>query len=267
MTSVTLPNVGDQNWGPTINADLTALNTGKIDATQEAADLAAAATTNAATYLAKSAVGTSTTAVGPVSSAGSTGLYADAGHLHTVGNWMPDDNNLVWANYNPLNAGTSVTPSLANAPGKLTLHRALLRHAATLNSILFGLSAVDTTGPVTNSYLGVYDSTGTLRAATADISSTLMSSATPKSVNFTSAYAAPAGEYFIALLLNGTFTTSLQFKSCGGGVTANSGLAAPHLTLASMLSGLTSLPSSIDLSTMTTTLITGGWGSQWYGLK
>lgn len=222
-----------------------------------------------ARYVLKSGAGLAAqiTAIGQALAAGSTGAWADAGHVHTVDTWTDSDNNLVWANYQPELAGTSTNPIIATAPGKLTLHRAMIRTARTITNVLFGLSAVDVTGPISNSFIGLYDSTGTLRASTADISATLMSSATVKTVPFTSPYAAPAGEYFLALLLNGTWSTSLQFKSCGGGVTSNAGLAAPHLVLSSMSSGLTSLPSAITLSSQATALITGGWGSQWYGLS
>jgi hypothetical protein len=199
--------------------------------------------------------------------AGATGRIADAGHIHPNGDWGPADNNLIWGSYNPLQAGLAFNPPVGTVPGKLTLQRVLLRKSATLSNILFGLSGVDTTGPVTDSYLGVYDSTGTLRAVTADISSIIMATATLRTVAFTAPYAAAVGEYFIALLLNGTWTTALTWKASGGGVTANAGLAAPHLVMASMLTGQVTLPSSITLASMGTGLITGGWGSQWYGLS
>jgi hypothetical protein len=199
--------------------------------------------------------------------AGATGRIADAGHVHPDGNWTPPDNNLVWGSYHPLLAGQAFNPPVGTVPGKLTLQRVLLRKSATLTNVLFGLSSVDTTGPITDSYLGVYDSTGTLRAVTADISTILMATPTLRTVAFTTPYAAVAGEYFIALLMNGTWTTSLTWKASGGGVSANAGLAAPHLFMASMLTGQVTLPSSITLASMGTGLITGGWGSQWYGLS
>lgn len=42
MTNINLPATGSTGWDATINADLTALNAGKVELTQEQADVAAA---------------------------------------------------------------------------------------------------------------------------------------------------------------------------------------------------------------------------------
>lgn len=180
---------------------------------------------------------------------------------------VPSDNNLLWWSFPPINAGGANVPSAANVPGKLTLQRVLLRSPATISKIWLGISSNDAGATFTNCYLGLYDATGTLRAQTADISPTLHTSAA-NAYAFTGSATLSAGEYFIALLLgNGSTWTTFNLKSSLGGVSSNAGLAAPHLHLANMLSGLSALPASVDLSAMTTTLITGGWGSQWYGLS
>jgi hypothetical protein len=213
----------------------------------------------------------SITVVGNTLAAGASGQYADAAHSHASPMWVPADNNLIWATVNPLQAGNTDTLLVANA-GVVTLQRVLLRTAATLTNILFGVSGVDNTSPAfSNCYLGLYDSNGTRRAVTADLSS-VINVALLHTVAFTAPYAAPAGEYFIGLVLNGTWTggtasTTWNLKATGGGVTANSGLAAPHLYMSNMLTGQTTLPSSITLANQSTSLITGGWGSQWYGLS
>lgn len=206
--------------------------------------------------------------VGTTFSAGATGLAADAGHVHAVQTNMPADNNMAWFNFPPESAGGANVPSAVNVPGKLTLYRVLLRRPATVSKIWLGISANDSGATFTNCYLGLYNSAGTLLAQTADISGSLKVS-TVLSFPFTVGSAVyPAGEYFIALLLGqGSTWTTFNLKSSLGGITANAGLAAPHLKMSSMLSGLTALPATIDLSTMTAGLITGGWGSQWYGLQ
>lgn len=199
--------------------------------------------------------------------AGATGLAADAGHAHAVPTLLPADNGMLWWSFPPINAGGANVPSSANVPGKLTLQRVLLRNQATVAKIWLGISANDAGATFTNCYLGLYDSTGTLRAQTADISASLHS-ATVNGYSFVSSATLAAGEYFIALLMgSGSTWTTWNLKSSLGGVTANAGLAAPHLHLASMLSGLSALPSTVTLSSMDSSLITGGWGSQWYGLS
>lgn len=180
---------------------------------------------------------------------------------------QPGDNNMLWWAFPPINAGGANVPSAANVPGKLTLQRAIVRTPVTVAKIWMGISASDAGATFTNCFLGVYDSTGALRCQTADISSTLKTSAV-NGYSFTASTALAAGEYFIALLLgSGSTWTTFNLKSSLGGSTANAGLAAPHFQLASMLSGLSALPSTITLSSMDTSLITGGWGSQWYGLS
>lgn len=207
------------------------------------------------------------TAVGTTPSAGSTGLAADAGHQHAVQTWLPSDNGLAWWSFPPINAGGANVPSAAAVAGKLTLQRVLLRQGVTVSKIWLGISANDAGATFTNCYLGIYSAAGSLLAQTADISSTLKV-AVVNSYSFTAAATLAAGEYFVALLLgSGSTWTTWNLKSSLGGATANAGLAAPHLNLASVGSALSALPATVTLSSMDTSTITGGWGSQWYGLS
>ncbi len=207
------------------------------------------------------------TAVGTGFAAGATGQAADAGHQHAVQALLPSDNNLLWWTFPPINAGGANVPSAAAVAGRLTLSRVILRTQITVAKIWLGISANDAGATFTNCYLGVYNVSGTLLAQTADISSTLHTSVV-NSYSFTAGATLPAGEYFIALLMgSGSTWTTWNLKSSLGGVTANAGLAAPHFNLASLGSGLSALPSTVTLSSMDTALITGGWGSQWYGLS
>lgn len=116
--------------------------------------------------------------------------------------------------------------------------------------------------------MGVYDSAGTLRATSADISSLLMTNPIGKAFPLAAPFTAAPGFYYIALLLNGTWTTnSLTLKATGAGISVNSGLAAGALRFSNMLASQTSLPGSLTLSSQTTTIINTGWGSQWYGVS
>lgn len=193
--------------------------------------------------------------------------YATPTQIPSDDSYHYADNNLLWATDNPRLASASPNPTNGTCAGKLLLTRMLLRRSTTLTNINFGLAGVDTTGPISNSYIGIYDSTGTLRASTADISSTLMGTATPKTIAFATPYTAAPGEYFIAMLLNGTWTSAFTLKSTGGGVTSNIGLTAPHLALSNYGTSQTTLPSTITLASQATNLITGGVGSTWYGIS
>jgi hypothetical protein len=186
--------------------------------------------------------------------------------LRVNGIWTPSDNGLAWASFPPILASASPVPPEGTVAGKLTLQRVLLHQPELLSTVIYEIAAADSGGGFSNCFLGLYDAaTGTLQAQTADLSSTF-ATAFEHDIAWTEPYNAPAGEYFLALLLNGTWTT-LAFKSSGGGVSANMNLAAPHLTLSNLGSGLSALPATITLSSQATNLITGGWGSQVYGLK
>lgn len=342
MTSITLPNKGDQNWDETLNADLTTLNTDKVDKTQEAQDIAAAIAAHAVAtdphgdraaaagvataavsshastadahgdradaatkYLLKtdpsvtnsrtptahagshSAGGSdpiSLAGIGALSAAsvgnttdfqphgtaaaGSTGRYADAGHIHPSPFWVPGDNNLLSATYDPAHAGTVTSQANASVAGKITLTKVVLRQTITWSNVWFGLSGVDGAAVLSNCYIGVYDAAGNLKAVTADLSSVLTVNPVAKAVSFTTPFTAAPGTYFIALLLNGTWATnSFTFKSSGAGVSVNAGLTAPNLRYSNLLTGQTSLPATLSLASQTSTIITGGWGSMWYGIS
>lgn len=187
-----------------------------------------------------------------------------------AGSWAerPSDQGLITWTYDPNMAGHVTAQSSGGVAGRVTLVKIPIREQITWSSIWFGLSGVDAAATLSNCYLGVYDSAGNRVAVTADISSSLMSGATAKSVALVTPFTAAPGNYFIAMLLGGTWTTnSLTFKASGAGVSVNAGLTAPNLRYSNMLSSQTSLPSSLTLSGQLTTIINTGWASQWYGVS
>ncbi|MGW4603716.1 hypothetical protein ACWENS_10645 [Streptomyces sp. NPDC004532] len=198
---------------------------------------------------------------------GDTGATGPAGQDGYVTDYPSEQNLLAWT-YDPNMAGHVTAQSSGGVGGRVSLSRIILREQITWSNIWIGLSGVDSGATLANCYLGVYDSTGTLKGATADISSSLMTGAVAKALALTTPFTAAPGTYFIAMLLNGTWTTnSLTFKASGAGSSVNAGLAAPNLRYSSILTGQTSLPASINLATQATTIITTGWDSQWYGIS
>jgi hypothetical protein len=181
---------------------------------------------------------------------------------------LPSDQNLLAWTYDPNQAGHVTAQSNAGVAGRVTLTRILLRKPIVWSNVWIGLSGVDAAAVLANNYLGVYDTTGTLKGTTADISTSLMSGAVAKPLALTAPFTAQPGAYYIAMLLNGTWTTnSLTFKCSGAGSSTNAGLSAPNLRYSSVLTGQTALPATVDLSTQATTIITTGWASQWYGVS
>lgn len=182
---------------------------------------------------------------------------------------QPSDQGLLAWTGDPNDAGHVTAQSNGGVAGRVTLTKVTIKGPSiTWSSIWFGLAGVDTGATLANCYLGVYNSSGTLVGVTADISSSLMSGATGKSVSLVTPFTAAPGEYFVAMLLNGTWTTnSLTFKATGAGITVNCGLTAPRLRYSNMLTSQTTLPSTLDLTQQLTSIISTGWGSQWYGVQ
>lgn len=193
--------------------------------------------------------------------------YVDSAVLQAVPEQPGDQNLLAWT-YDPDQAGHVTAQSNAGVAGRITLTRLILRKQVTWSNVWLGLSGIDAAAVLANCYLGVYDSSGALKGSTADISSLLMTNPIAKPFALTAPFTAAPGTYLIAMLLSGTWATnSLTFKCSGAGVSVNAGLAAPNLRYSNMLTAQTSLPSSLTLSGQTTTIITTGWASQWYGVS
>lgn len=191
---------------------------------------------------------------------GRANLYLDAD--------LPSEQGLLAWTYDPNMAGHVTAQSNAGVAGRITLVRIPIRRTITWSNIWLGLSGVDAGASLSNCYLGVYDTAGTRRGVTADISSSLMSGAVAKALPLATPFTAAPGFYFIAMLLNGTWTTnSLHFKATGAGISVNAGLSAPLLRFSNMLTGQTSLPASLDLTQQATSIINTGWASQWYGVS
>ncbi|MCX4703867.1 hypothetical protein [Streptomyces sp. NBC_01373] len=181
---------------------------------------------------------------------------------------LPSEQGLLAWTYDPNMAGHVTAQSNGGVAGRVTLVRIPIRRAITWSNVWLGLAGVDAGATLSNCYLGVYSAAGVRQGVTADISASLMSGAVAKALPLASPFAATPGFYYIAMLLNGTWTTnSLTFKSSGAGISVNAGLAAPNLRYCNMLTGQTSLPTSLDMSTQATSIINTGWASQWYGVS
>lgn len=181
---------------------------------------------------------------------------------------VPEDQNLLAWTGDPNDAGHVTAQSSAAVAGRLTLVRIKFRRATLVSNVWMGVSGIDAGATLANNYVGLYDSTGTLRATSSDVSALFMANAVAKPFPMVTPYLAPPGFYYIALLLNGTWTTnSFTLKATGGGVSVNAGLSAGSLRYSNMLTSQTSLPASVTLGNQATSIINTGWGSQWYGIS
>lgn len=181
---------------------------------------------------------------------------------------LPSENNLLAWTYDPGEAGHVTAQSNGGVAGRITLVRIMIRETITWSNVWFGLAGLDTGATLANCYMGVYDVNGVRRGVSADMSTALMVGAVAKAIPLVTPFVADPGEYYIAMLLNGTWATnSLTFKASGAGISVNAGLTAGHLRYSNMLTGQTSLPPTLDLSLQATNIINTGWASQWYGVS
>nr|WSW47731.1 hypothetical protein OG296_34090 [Streptomyces sp. NBC_01001] len=180
----------------------------------------------------------------------------------------PQDQNLLAWTGDPNDAGHVTAQSAAGVGGRVTLVRIVLREQITWSNIWLGLAGIDPNAQLSQSYLGVYDATGALRASTADISPQLMTDAIAKPLPLAKPFTAAPGTYFVALVLNGNWATNaLTLKSTGAGISVNAGLTPPNLRYSTVLTGQTSLPATLNLAEQSTSTINTGWASQWYGVS
>ncbi|MFG2826095.1 hypothetical protein ACGFWI_01210 [Streptomyces sp. NPDC048434] len=189
-------------------------------------------------------------------------------NLDTPGALPSDQGLLAWTG-DPNDAGHVTAQSSAGVAGRITLRKMQIRKQITWSATWIGLAGVDSAAALSNCYLGIYDSAGALKGVTADLSAQLTNPANAKGIPcpLTAPFTAAPGEYFIALLLNGTWSTNVfTLKATGAGITVNSNLAPPRLCYSNMLTGQATLPATLDLTQQTTSIINTGWCSQWYGI-
>ncbi|WP_374772038.1 hypothetical protein OG756_01820 [Streptomyces sp. NBC_01310] len=180
----------------------------------------------------------------------------------------PQDQNLLAWTGDPNDAGHVTAQSAAGVGGRVTLVRIVLREQITWSNIWLGLAGIDPNAQLANCYLGVYDANGKLVATTPDISPQLMTDAIAKPLALDKPFTAAPGTYFIALLLNGNWTTNLlTLKSTGAGISVNAGLTPPQLRYSTLLTGQTSLPANVNLTEQSQSTINTGWASQWYAIS
>jgi hypothetical protein len=155
----------------------------------------------------------------------------------------PADRNLIaWA----ADVDIATTGTTASATGTLRMIRLIAATAATAATSIL---RVDIAGSgLSNCYFGLYNTSGTLIAATSDQSGVWNSTGT-KAVNFSAPAALTPGVYYAALLVGAG--TLLSFARLQGGDLINVGLGtAGSQQCATYGSGLTALPSTLTMANM-----------------
>jgi hypothetical protein len=164
--------------------------------------------------------------------------------------FQPSDQNLLaWA----YDAATPTNSTALSTSGVIHLVKMNLRYAATITNILYQVNTVGSGLTASQSFAGIYDSTGTLRGTSASLSTSWAATTGLYTTPLVTPYAAAAGTYYVAFVCNGTTGPALARLNglAGASSTINAGLTAANYRFAINSTANTSLPGSITLSAST----------------
>lgn len=171
-----------------------------------------------------------------------TGALISGGIQVPASQFLPPDHGLTAWTYDP-----TLTDNQTNAVnGTLYLAMVNLRVASTVTNLSISLAAGSGAATANQNFLALYDSTGVRQAVTAAgaIDGKVTSSG-PLTQAVVTPYAAPAGKYWVAVLLNTGAPQAAFARGSGFQSTPNFGLGAAGLRWAVNGTGLTVTPSSI----------------------
>jgi hypothetical protein len=186
-------------------------------------------------------------------------LYAEAGILKARlatgavvaavdGNeWTPNDHGLIAWTHDPATLRSTSNPTTS---GTVYLSKLkVINRGVTATTILVGIETAGSGLTAGQCYVGLYNSSGSRLAISADQASNWTSTGL-KTISLTTPPTLAVGNYYVAILANGT--TPPQFAMGAGGATSvNAGLATAAARFLSGPAAQTSLPTSITLGSQT----------------
>jgi hypothetical protein len=173
--------------------------------------------------------------------------------------FTPADHGLIAWTHDP---ATLRSASNATTSGTVYLAKVkIVNRATTVTNVLVGIEAAGVTLTAGQSFVGLYDSTGTRLGLSADQSGN-WTSAGLKTIALTAPVTSLAvGDYYVAMLSVGA--TPPQFSmGAGGSIVVSPGLSTGASRFLQGPTGQTSLPSSITLSSQTVSS-----GARWAALS
>jgi Pectate lyase superfamily protein len=164
--------------------------------------------------------------------------------------FQPSDQNLIAWSYDPTANANST--ALATS-GVIHLVKVNVRYPTTITNILYQVATEGSGLTTGENFVGLYDSTGTLRGTSADMTATWNTTDGFYTTPLVTPYTAAAGFYYVAFVANGTTGPAV---TRGGGLngsaaTLNAGLTAATYRYAVNSTGHTTLPTPLTLSAST----------------
>lgn len=172
--------------------------------------------------------------------------------------FTPADHNLIAWTQDPASLRSS---SNATTSGTVYLCKVkIVNRSAVVSNILVGIEAAGSGLTAGQSFVGLYNSSGTRLALSADQAAAWTSTGL-KTIALTAAQTLAVGSYYVAILSVGT--TPPQFSmGAGGALNLNGGLTTGTARFLTGPTAQTSLPASITLSSQTQTT-----GARWAALS
>jgi Right handed beta helix region len=155
------------------------------------------------------------TTVGTHTKVGTNQGYTAPSTGATSSSPLPSDNQFLWWTGDP-EATATVTVGPLPTAGSLYLHQFELASAQTLSCVFNYVIAAGSALTANECYIGIYDSTGTLRATTGDMSGatyTVTATASSATVTGTGFVAGMVGNQYTIAQVTGTFTVQAVASS------------------------------------------------------
>jgi hypothetical protein len=172
--------------------------------------------------------------------------------------FTPSDHGLVTWTTEPSSLGSTNTL----ATGTVYLCKVkIVNRSTVVSNILMGITNTPTNLTAGQNVAGLYNSSGTLLAQTADQTSNWLSAGL-KTMPLTAPVTLAVGTYYVAFLSNGTGTQPSIFSAGGFSSAVNAGLSTGQARFLNTAAGNTALPATITLSAQSTNI-----ASRWAALN
>ncbi len=169
---------------------------------------------------------------------------AAGGGGSTNGIPAPADQGLHGWTFDPVSMGSGGT---ALTSQRIQYSRVVIPSAGTVTGVAVQVTGIPTSA--TNTFFGLYDSTGAQVAVTAEASASFGSTGT-KQLAFTSTYPAAAGTFYIGFVQTGSPAMSLSRAGLGSSSAYNLGTASAPFRFNTGATGQTALPGSVTLGSL-----------------
>jgi hypothetical protein len=191
--------------------------------------------------------------------AGASGLAADAKHVHPAPAWVPSDNGLKAASGDLHSFGTA-SPLIT--AGTLYVVKVPIRYNFTTTGIWWTVAAAGS-GTSSGSYIGLYNSSGSLLVSSSDVGVPYFTSSGAHPI-YVASQSLTAGTFVWVGILSNLSGTQPAFRVCSA---SDSSIPNLNLTPANYMAGITNSTGNTTLPSSFTPSSNTEWAGAWVGLS